>query len=256
MYPKLILTLTCCLTVASGAVMAAEKSTRSNKSQPRREKSAAKANFPTLPDRSQLPAFLPPANEPGPDYHHASTLEQGYLDGLARLLRAEGITAYNYALAAVVTEHARDAWLRNQTLALDVRHLNRVKHREYRRIMRGPPLTQEQLAEIARRRAPKELSMQRIDWQDGKIEWPADLRSKRFDADRKQLEKLFLESAARGYALPYAEIKQTTERMRDTLREQIELLPTERYLAAKSFLTGLTQSARKGVTTVQLAQSL
>ena len=121
--------------------------------------------------------------------------------------------------------------------------------------MRGPPITHERAMQLARSRAPKQLSMTQLDRLSGRIAWPVDLRSARFAADRKLLEAMFREAADRGDAVPYVEARQASDRMLNQLCDEIEELPTERYLAARRFLTSLAHAARTAGTEAQLAQN-
>lgn len=248
MNARFITAVTFCLTLASTLVGLAEEPGRR---QPVRRANArwvtqTSDNYapPPLP-QTALPA--PPAVESGPDYLWASTVAQGYLDGLARLVRAEGIATYDMALAAISLEIARDAALRNELTAQGVRQALRLRERDYRRVLRGPPITHEQATRIAHKRAPKRLAVEQIDYSRGRINWPVALRARRFADDRQRIEEALVGYASYDSQSPSCEKVQTViERMTAQLIAQQKSLPPKSYLNARNFLKGLECEVRLG----------
>lgn len=251
MYARLIISALCCLVLAASQASAADKATRQKKKKKQQAASAQQQTAPVAP----LPPPLtyptvppPPVVESGPDYRHASTAYQGYADGLARLTRAEAMAAYNYQLAAMAHEQARDAALRNELTEQSVRQQIREQGCENRRAKRGPPITHEQAARIARMRAPKQLSVRQLDIPGGQIDWPAGLQGTQFAYDRERLEAMFLDVALDQDEVRYDQVKEVTDRMIESLMANQKQLPSERYLEARTFLTSLTHSVRSGAT--------
>jgi hypothetical protein len=211
----------------------------------------------SLVERSVPPTYgigSPPAIEPGPNYHHASTLEQGVLDGSAAVVRAAGQAAYNTAVAAEHAQSARHAAIRNDLVAADARYQYRQLVYDYRRHKEGPRVSHEEAARVARLRAPQRLSAYELDrW--GRINWPSELSGEPFANDRQQLHELFVTAAGYGAEpLRLDQVKPVVDRMLTELRKSQTRLSTDRYIAARRFLKALEYETRAARDDVRLAQ--
>ena len=207
---------------------------------------------PTLP-------IGPPVAETGPDYHHASTAMQGYLDGLGRWLRSIGLLRYNTALAMRHRQAARQHSLENRVLEVDVhferirrnrahRHDLRPSNRSANRSTKGPSNGSTRGAETRPKPIPR-LSAAELNRETGAIAWPNPLRADRFAAHRTHLERLF---TARRYSETgvgsrnHLAVKAAIRDARGTLAQCIRQrqLDYDGYTVARIFLERLDNEAR------------
>ena len=129
----------------------------------------------------------------GPNYRHASTLQQGLLDGRARMLAAEGIRNYYLALAE------RE---RQQALLLRQQRASELRERARRRrgtVTSGEESAAQSHAETTlERRARKQranermrLAARQIRTGTGQIAWPEVFWHPQFDHARYRVESAF-----------------------------------------------------------------
>ncbi len=184
-----------------------------------------------------------PAEEPGPFYHHASTIEQGFLDGWAAVIRADGLADYNHGLAAVYWQRALEHSYRNRATSIEARFNAKHRNRYHRRLLAGPLMTTESAARINRTRLPNRASLDvASSTRVGKVGWPAALRGVEFVEHRTQIERLFAgrrsSESGRG-TQNQQDIKRVVRSMEDCLKGQVKQHGIDSYLAAKRFLRGL-----------------
>ena len=188
-----------------------------------------------------------PAVEAGPNYHHASTAMQGYLDGLARWLRGLGLARYNNSLALRHEQAARQHALQNAILQVETYFERIRRNREHRRSMRSPRRVNRV---VGVRRKPMPLpSAEELDRETGVIAWPHPLRVEAFALQRQQLEQLFTErrycetGVGSGNQLA---VRAAIQEMRGTLARCIRQhkLDYDGYTIARQFLDRLNSEAR------------
>ena len=106
---------------------------------------------------------------------------------------------------------------------------------------RGPRLTPEQLARMARDGAPRGLSTSQIDPVSGELYWPAALQDAGFQAQRGAVDEYTAKWVKYG-ALDYADqtqVRENIDGMFDGLKSQIRSIPPQDYVACRTFLQSL-----------------
>src|SRR6185369_8106104 len=91
------------------------------------------------------------------NYHHASTVEQGVLDGIAAVTASRGQADYFHSLAAINWQDARSRYITNNKNAVDAYFYTREANQSARKPVR---LNTEQLTAMAHKAAPDRLSPQ------------------------------------------------------------------------------------------------
>jgi len=176
-------------------------------------------------------------------WHHASTVEEGVLDGYAAVTSAAGQANYFNSLASINYQDARSRSIQNRKAAVETYFYVREANQSARKPVR---LTTEQLTKIARAAAPDRLSPQDYDSTLGRLHWPAALLADDFSTERDALERAFHGrspgDAGAGTAF-YGNVKQITSVMQEKLRNHLTELDPAEYLAAKKFLTGASYEA-------------
>jgi hypothetical protein len=183
--------------------------------------------------------YVPPAPIPSPpfSYHHASTLEEGFARGVADGMRAVGEMQYNFSLARINNQEAYSRYLDNRLKAVatyfDMRKLNR----EARAEERGQRATAEDLARIAKMRAPARLAAYHFDAARSRLVWPEVFHHPYFAEEREMIDRLM---GARAGAGPESrEIQRIAAAMTDKLTAVVHNIPPGEYAAAKKFVTSL-----------------
>ena len=174
------------------------------------------------------------------NYHHASTVEQGYLDGIAAVTASRGQANYFNSLAAVNWQDARSRYITNNKNAVDGYFYVRQANQSARKPVR---LNTEQLTAIARNAAPARLTPQDYDSTLGRLHWPAALLGDDFVLERDALERMFYGRSpgdAGASSEFYANVKQLSSAMQEKLSDHINELDPAQYVAAKKFLRGVT----------------
>jgi hypothetical protein len=187
------------------------------------------------------------------NYHHASTVEQGILDGYASVTAARGQANYMHSLASINYQDARARCIQNNKNAVDAYFYIKEANQSARKPVR---LSQERLTALAKVAAPDRLSPQDYDSALGRLHWPAALLGDEFAAERDALELMFrgrssTESGA-GSAF-YADVKQISSAMQARLQDRIGQLDPAQYLAAKKFLMGVTYETTQPLASRALA---
>jgi hypothetical protein len=179
----------------------------------------------------------PPAVSPPFAQHHASTLEEGVLRGGADLLRGIGEMNYNNSLSRINDQEAFSRFIDNEvkrTAAyFDVQQINR----EARAEKRGQRATSEDLARLARARAPERLAAVHFDVTTKTLVWPEVFNHPYFEEERAEIDRLM---SVRGGAGPESRaIQMLAGRMTDKLQMIVHNVNKGEYAAAKRFVTSL-----------------
>src|SRR5436853_575615 len=102
--------------------------------------------------------------------HHASTVEEGVLQGAAALRSAQGQANYLSSLAAINWQEGRSRYIQNNKNAVEGYFYVREANQSARKPVR---LSREQYVAIARNAAPERLNQQQYDSTLGRLNWPA-----------------------------------------------------------------------------------
>ncbi len=172
---------------------------------------------------------------------HASTAEQGMMDGMASMMQAAGSRNLMNAQAAGFVEDARRKNIDNRMYGTDAYFQMRKTNREARAAEAVPKATQEDLARYARQRAPARLSPSELDPLTGTISWPTVLREDDYKAYRDQLEMLYQERAASGSLTgsKRGEVQQVIGGLQADLKKNLPNYAPQDYVQAKKFIEGL-----------------
>jgi hypothetical protein len=181
-------------------------------------------------------------------YGHSSTLQEGLGRGLGDMFRSIGRANLENSEAAVNLEEAQRRHIENFKLGtqayFDMRESNRS-----RRAIEGKryPLTPETLSRYARAGVPRQLSNRELDPATGAIHWPILLMLRQFDDERAVVEQVFVDRAYHGVigAQSFLVVKQTTDNMLASLREEIHFYPAQEYMTARRFLESLSYEASR-----------
>jgi hypothetical protein len=173
------------------------------------------------------------------------------MQGMSQVISAAGQYNLNTSAAAINMTQAQSNAMHNQVQAVDTFWETRNIGRAQRAAERGPNLTPEQIARIARDGVPRALTPSQMDPVSGRLNWPDALQDPTFDPQRDQLDQIFTKWAKYG-SLNYVEQKQvreTVDTMFDGLKAQIRQIPPQLYAFSRSFLQSLVYAATK--TTLQ-----
>jgi len=207
--------------------------------------SANSTSTPAAPSAVMPPAtpvFVPYGgwDEFGP-YSHSSSLQEGYLNGLASVIQARAMYGVAASQAAANLSLAR---LRNIEAATAFYQLRKA-NREYQVSLRPPKWTEEELARLARSRLPPRPSAAELNPDTGRITWPTLLSGPKFAPLRAQVERGFAERAAKGYLGPasYSRLHDSLQQLRELLAQHIRDYPEALFVPADHFLRSLTYEA-------------
>jgi hypothetical protein len=192
------------------------------------------------------PAVPPPSTTVygggGYGYGGAAQTPQGAaLQGMSQVISAAG--QYNLATsaAAINMTQAESNQLRNNVQGVQTFWQMRDTGRAEREKERGPRLTPEQLARMARDGAPKGLSPSQIDPVTGVLYWPAALQDANFQPQRSVVDEETAKWLKYG-GLDYADqtlVRENIDTMFDSLKSQISSIPPQDYVACRTFLQSL-----------------
>jgi hypothetical protein len=189
-------------------------------------------------------------------HSHASTLEEGVLDGYAALTQSTGQANYFHSLAAVNYQQAYSQYLKNRASAIETYFNAKKYNREARQDYAPRRFSTEQLAVLARKAAPQRLGEREYDRTIGRVYWPAALRGDEYAAERDALEWAFRGRSpgddGAGSEL-YGEVRQLTSRLDEKLKTHLDDLDAAQYVAAKKFLMSLAYEAQQPLVVSALA---
>ena len=185
-----------------------------------------------------------PSPLPWVDYR-ATTPAEGHARGLSELIRARAARDRLSAEALKAMAEAQREQIRAREEWTHTFFRLREANREYRRREEAPRLTTEDVVRYSQARIPDRLGPEEFSPVTGELTWPDALEAAAFAADRERLEHLFADWTRYGDLSleDRQEIRRTTERMHETLRERIKVLPPADYLTALRFLESMAYEA-------------
>ncbi|MGO9114295.1 MAG: hypothetical protein ACLP9L_34195 [Thermoguttaceae bacterium] len=169
------------------------------------------------------------------------TSQGAAMQGMSQVISAAG--QYNLATsaAAVNMTEAESNQMRNNVQGAQTFWQMRDIGRAEREKERGPRLTPEQLARMARDGAPRGLSASQIDPVTGVLYWPAALQDANFQSQRSTVDEYTAKWVKYG-GLDYADqtqVRENIDAMFDSLKSQISSIPPQDYVACRTFLQSL-----------------
>ncbi len=204
--------------------------------------------FQTSPLMAQTPDYGRPAQEPGPLYHHASTIDQGYLDGWAAVNRSIGQARYNSALAARHYQAAYEHALDNALRKVDFYYGRKTMRRQYEEKHRRPQLTLKRILQHNKMRTPDRLTPQQFSESTRRLYWPPALSGDIFTTERDRLDQLFADrtptNSGRGSS-NLRQIAQSVERLTELLGQRVRSgeIDAQEFCAANRFLRSVRYEA-------------
>lgn len=210
--------------------------------------------------QSSTSQFPPPSQSPPFSQHHASTVQEGILRGMADRIRAAGEFNYNTATAALILQEARKAAYENE-----MRHAEtfwnkknlydaQIAARKQRRAVLTPVLRPAESPAPAAALAPvpavSPVSFKArppfADPSQPGFVWPQALNHPAFAASRERLAGYFAQRSPANsgpQSVNYLRILNTTAEMRTTLGDLIREMPPMFYTDARQFLERAAQEA-------------
>jgi hypothetical protein len=169
---------------------------------------------------------------------HASTLEEGALNGMANVMSAAG--DYNLATSAAainLTEAQRND-IQNRQLNTQAYFDIQATNRAGREQKAGPKPSMEQLSRIARQGVPAGLQPNQCDPVTGALAWPATLMDNSFAAQRAAVDQIFARRATHG-TLGISDqiaLRSAVESLSQQLKGLVRDLNPQDYLESRNFL--------------------
>jgi hypothetical protein len=177
----------------------------------------------------------------------ANTAQGAALQGMSQVISAKGQYNLNTSAAAINMTEAQSNEMRNQVQGVNTFWQMRDIGRAERAKERGPNLTPEQLARMAREGTPRGLTPSQMDPVSGRLNWPDALQDPSFDPQRTELDELCASWAKFG-SLDYSQrskVRQIVDDMFDGLKAQVAKIPPQTYVASRSFLQSLVFAATR-----------
>jgi len=166
---------------------------------------------------------------------------------MANVISAQGSYNLSTSEAAINMTQAQRAAIQNDQLYANTYFEMRAANRAARAAENGPKPTMEQLVRIAQENAPRPLPSGALDPVSGGVAWPELLRTADYTPPRTELDELFAKRAELG-GLGFSDqtkARQAVETMFATLKGQIRSVPSDQYVASRSFLNSLASAAAK-----------
>jgi hypothetical protein len=176
-----------------------------------------------------------------------STAAGSSMTGMANVISAKGDYNLSTSAAAINMTQAEKQEIQNRQDYTNTYFEMRATNKAARDAERGPRVTAEQMAHMAREAAPKPLSPGEVNQVTGKVNWPDALQMDLFAADRARLEPLLATFAHLG-TLDYSDrtiARNIINNMNKLLKSQIRVMPATDYTASKSFLESLMYTTCK-----------
>lgn len=178
------------------------------------------------------------------NYHHASTIQEGYFRGAADVIRAQGEAAYNYSLAAIHAQEARRAALENRKKEVETYFQVRGINHEARFPQVDPEENRARLERVTTMTRPPRLTLAQYRPDTGELFWPSSLMEPQFDHLRLTIDSL----ARRGLTSNGPEIADLTRAFIKEFGPTYSAIGAEQYVAGRTFLRSLEYAARNGGT--------
>lgn len=179
--------------------------------------------------------------------YHASTLEEGVLNGFGNAVQGMGQANLYNSAAAKNYEEARSMDYDNRLKWTDTYFQMRAKNKAYREAEAGPRATSQELAQMAHDAAPTRLKPTQLDPLSGSINWPTFLRGPEYAEWRDQLDKVYerrAQSLGAVSAQNYLDAAKLVDGMQSELKTHVKEYPPQEYAAAKKFLQSLQNELR------------
>jgi len=193
-----------------------------------------------LPYQGQAPVVYPSFSGYG-NYHHASTLEEGWANGQANMMHAAGSANLLHSMAARNYQEARSAALDNRVKSVKTTNEMKKANRENVVAQRGPRPTAETMARIAEERAPERLAASELDMLTGRVSWPAVLEDDAFRTHRERLDELVHKWVRYKGLGPdeYLAVQQSAKAMEIELKKHVKSYSPTDYVKAKKVIESL-----------------
>jgi hypothetical protein len=169
------------------------------------------------------------------------TADGNYLSGLSQVISSEGNYNLNTSQGLVYYEDARAKYIDNVNkwtqAYFQMREANQAFQIQNAQRNRRSP---EAIAQAAASELPRKLNSRELDPLSGRIAWPDVLMDDQFAGLRSDLETLF-DAQARTRRSPStsAKIRDDARLMMDLLRDNIERMPANDFIAARKFIAAL-----------------
>lgn len=169
---------------------------------------------------------------------HASTLEEGAMNGMANVMSAAGDYNLATSAAAVNLTQAQRNDIENRQLNTQAYFNIREMNKAGRAQLAGPKPTMEQLARIAKEGVPKQLQSGQFDAVSGALAWPATLTDEVFTVQRTTVDQIFAKRAAQGGIglSDQSALRSAVEGMAGALKAHIKDIPPQDYVDSRNFL--------------------
>jgi hypothetical protein len=191
-------------------------------------------------------------------YGHASTLEEGWLRGLASLAAAQGEGNYYNSLASINYQQAYSQYAKNCELATETYFKIKQTNKAAREAMRPDPLTYAQYVSLAKKAAPARLTQYEYNRSLGRLNWPDVLAGDEFAPERNAINEAFASRSHSDVGAGsnfYVEIRQLSTSLQAKLKEKVQELDMAQYVAAKKFLVSLSYESMQPLITQSLAMA-
>lgn len=176
---------------------------------------------------------------------YTPTMEEGGFRGMAEFARGMGDFNYLSAEATKSHEQARSLNLDNRMKWLQ--HYWEAKRMNHENTLgQVKRFTTEQMAAIARKDAPPRLASHQYEPFNGRLVWPAALKTEQFAEHRAALNDLFAKRTTHDVGKEsdfHLAVSELTNEMGQMLQQQIDQLSPQQYMVAKRFITGLEQES-------------
>ena len=163
------------------------------------------------------------------------------MHGFAHIIRNQGRATRAYSEAMVNSQEAQSKYLDNQKKFTATYFAKKEMHSNYtaQKQSKARAEVQSHLANPTSS-APPKLSLSELDPSTGKITWPEGLESKDFAKSRANLESLFeLRSQSVKTSAVAADIRTAVDGMKGELKQKIEKMTPQDYVASRKFLDSL-----------------
>jgi hypothetical protein len=186
-----------------------------------------------------------PATSPPVSYHHASTVHEGAMRGIANGIRAAGASKYNAAAAALIAEEARERYLANRVRSAKTFWDLRQLHASRSASQKSQPKSSSLIRTTSHTPSSTRRSTTLVTPGRPGFEWPEALMHSSLATTRERLTTLFSErsSTYRGASSENSRlIRSTAVTMRDLLKERVRDVEPMAYVQAQRFLTQLADA--------------
>jgi hypothetical protein len=191
-------------------------------------------------------AQYPPPPPYGYGYggYGGGTVASNNMNGMANMMSAKGSYNLQTSQAAINTQQAESEYIQNRQAATNAYFDMRATNRAATAAERGPRPTTQQLAQMAAQGVPKPISPGDMDPVSGQLNWPDLLQDDQFKSERDDVEQLVAKQSANG-RLGYSDkvqFEKTVNEMFQKLKAEITAVPSQQYVASRSFLQSLMYS--------------